>query len=126
MIPFMVVLFIGVFAFADAFESIDQVLRIRGDIETPEQDPDASEYEKYFLPYVKAWQKSFLYAMGEFDGNLEFFRESDWLVFFFSSLFNLIVLLNLLIAIISDEYAVINENRFEHSYREKCIRMAAL
>ena len=36
MIPFMVVLFIGVFAFADAFESIDQVLRIRGDIETPE------------------------------------------------------------------------------------------
>ena len=50
-----------------------------------------------------------MYAMGEFDGNMEFFREADWLVFFLSCIFNIILLLNLLIAILSKTFDDITE-----------------
>ena len=54
------------------------------------------------------------------------FREIDWLVFFICCLFNLIVMLNLLIAIISDEFEIINSKAVEHSYREKAIQMSIM
>lgn len=47
--------------------------------------------------------------MGELGDNIEFYRESDWLVFFIALIFNIILLLNLLIAIISDTYARVAE-----------------
>ena len=45
MLTFLVILFIGVFAFADAFLSIDQVLIIKGDIEAPEIQGDRFYYK---------------------------------------------------------------------------------
>ena len=43
-------------------------------------------------------------ALGEFDPNLEFYREIDWLVFCIFTIFNITVLLNLLISIIGEIY----------------------
>ena len=59
---FIVVLLIGVFAFADAFQSIDQILVINGH-EVREAADDAYEtdsavlngYRKYVKDYVIAW-----------------------------------------------------------------------
>ena len=59
-----------------------------------------------------------MYAMGEFDGNMEFFNEADWLVFFLSCVFNIIVLLNLLIAILSKTFDDINDMQVEFGYKE--------
>jgi hypothetical protein len=39
--------------------------------------------------------------LGDFDPNVEFYEENDWVVFFLCTIFNIILLLNLLIAIIS-------------------------
>ena len=61
--------------------------------------------------------------MGEFDGNMEFYRESDWLVFFLCCIFNIILLLNLLIAIISETFAKISESAIANSYKEKTLQM---
>ena len=47
MISFMLIFFLGVFAFADAFESIYFVMSIKGDIELNHADPDADFYQKY-------------------------------------------------------------------------------
>lgn len=44
-------------------------------------------------------------ALGEFNPDLEFYQAEDWIVFFLCSLFNIIVLLNLLIAIVSETFA---------------------
>ena len=61
--------------------------------------------------------------MGEFDDNLEFYRESDWLVFFICCIFNIILLLNLLIAIISETFARIAESAKANSYKEKALQI---
>ena len=116
---FMIVFFIGVFAFADALKSVDQVLVINGSIEAEEIPEDATTYEKYIEGYVKAWQGSFVLSLGEFPGNLEFYRESDWLVFFLACIFNIILLLNLLIAIISETFAAVAGEAIANSYKEK-------
>ena len=55
MTTFMIVLFIGVFAFADAFVSIDKVLEIKGLIEPAEFPLDATTYEKYWQGYIHSW-----------------------------------------------------------------------
>ena len=55
MLTFMIVLIIGVFAFADAFLSIDEIMMINGDVERGEDNPDATMYEKYGQAYVQSW-----------------------------------------------------------------------
>ena len=119
MTVFMVILFIGVFAFADAFHSVDKVLELNELIDPYEVPDGAGNYEKYWKNYIVSWQKSFLTALGEFDGNLEFYRESDWLIFFICCIFNIILLLNLLIAIISETFANVAANAVANSYKEK-------
>lgn len=55
MAVFLLVLNVGVIAFADAFLSIDQILVLRGDIPARETPENPSFYEKYFKTYVVAW-----------------------------------------------------------------------
>lgn len=123
MLIFMVVLLIGVFAFADAFQSVDKKLELNGSIDSPASNANDSGYVKYGQQYVTSWQKSFMYTIGEFDGNMEFFDEYDWLIFFLCVIFNIILLLNLLIAIISETFATIAASAVANSYKEKAIQM---
>ena len=126
MLTFLVVLLIGVIAFADAFESIERIMIINGKMTAPEVDPDANYYEKYAKTYVANWQKSFLTALGEFDDNLGDYREIDWFVFLLCAIFNIILLLNLLIAIISETYTRVSESRVEAGYKEKVYQMSLM
>ena len=64
--------------------------------------------------------------MGEFDANLDFYREEDWLVFLLCCLFNIIVLLNLLIAIISETYTNINDLKIPYTYKEKAVQISMM
>ena len=75
MASFMIVYVIGVIAFADAFLSIEYILTLEGLIQPIPFDSESSSYNKYFKGYVLMWQKSFLVSLGEFDPNLEFYRE---------------------------------------------------
>ena len=88
-------------------------------MDVDELDPDADFYVKYLQPYVKMWQMSFLTSIGEFDDSLGDYREGDWLVFFLCSIFNIILLLNLLIAVISETYDNESGTAIENSYKEK-------
>ena len=126
MLSFLLVFFIGVIAFADAFLSIETVLGITNVLEPIPFDENQTAYEKYVQGYVIAWQKSFLVALGEFDENLAFYREEDWLVFILCCLFNIIVLLNLLIAIISETYTRIADLKTQNSYKEKAVQISMM
>lgn len=67
--------------------------------------PDgANWYEKYMTEYILSIKNSFLTALGQFDENLLFYRDGDWIMFVLCVLFNIIVLLNLLIAIVCETY----------------------
>ena len=50
-------------------------------------------------------------------------REIDWFVFFLCTLLNVIILLNMLVAIISETFGAINETKVETSYREKVVQI---
>ena len=118
--PFLIIYFIGVFAFADAFESIEQLLVIQRRVEPvshmPYQEDGENFYVKYFSTYVRAIQTSFLTSLGEHNPNLDKYREIDWLVFFISVFMNIIILMNLLIAIISETYTRISLKQDQTSY----------
>ena len=63
-------------------------------------------------------------ALGEFDtDNLELYREIDWFIFFLCCIFNIILLLNLLIAIISETYTNVSMVKVATTYREKTIQI---
>lgn len=76
--------------------------------------------------YTLAWQKSFLVVIGEFDDNLGDYRDQDWLIFFICVIFNIILLLNLLIAIISETYSRISTTSVQTGYRELAFQMHAV
>ena len=125
---FLVVLFIGVLGFADAFKSIEMIMIINGKIEATEVAEDAGLYDKYFKSYILALQKSFLTALGEFDDSVTdgSMREGDWIVFLLCAIFNIILLLNLLIAIISETYTNVSATKIESHYRERVQEMINL
>ena len=60
-------------------------------------------------------------ALGEFDDNVKdgSMREGDWIVFLLCAIFNIILLLNLLIAIISETYTNVSATKIESHYRER-------
>ena len=62
---------------------------------------------------------SFLTALGEFNETLGDYREGDWFVFFLCAIFNIILLLNLLIAVISETFANVVSTAVETGYKEK-------
>ena len=71
-----------------------------------------STFELYISEPVKSWQKSLLVALGEFHmDEVELYSEGDWLIFFLAALFNLILMLNLLISIISETYTNVSATR---------------
>ena len=55
MVTFIVVLMIGIMAFADAFLSIESVLVVQEKITLTPIDSDADIYELYFSRFVAAW-----------------------------------------------------------------------
>ena len=108
MFYFLIIFFIGVVAFADAFLSIDAKISIKAGTET-ESEEDQDFYEKYLYEYVEAVKYSFFAALGNIDLELNY-DNVDWLIIVFLCIFNIIVLLNLLIAIISETFSNISES----------------
>ena len=59
------------------------------------------------------------------DNDTDFFKETEratnlfWILWFASTIINLVVMLNLLIAILSSTYARVDENKDRYSYLEK-------
>ena len=66
-------------------------------------------------------------ALGNFDmdavGN---YREIDWLVFLICCIFNIIVMLNLLIAIISETFERISADQVANGYKEKAKQISMM
>lgn len=117
-LQFLMVLIMGIFAFADAFRAIERVLVLEGHLEAHKSTAETGFFEAYLSVPVKQWQKTFLVSIGEFPGELENYSEFDWIIFFTASMFNLIIMLNLLISIISETYANISSIRLQTGYKE--------
>ena len=130
MVAFMLVFFIGVLAFTDAFLSVESLYAYRTDSAIKRGEiglnmADGPYFDVVFRPYFDSFRKSFLVALGEFGEypDLMDWPEGHFLIFMLCCLFNLIVLLNLLIAIISETFTTILASAEQTGYKEKAVQM---
>ena len=91
---FFVVFIVLVFAFGDAFYS----------------ESNGQKEDKYINNFSDALKFSYINAIGDFDTE-NFHGSLPWILFFMCTIFNLIVLMNLLIAIISDTYETVTATK---------------
>lgn len=126
MLPIFFIFFIGVLGFCDAFLSIDTKLALMGKIEGFEVADDPNYYEKYVQSYIIALQNAYLTSLGAFKLNLDFYSEVDWIVFFICTIFNVVLLLNLLVAIVCETFTRVASTKVETSYKEKVNQMCIM
>ena len=86
---------------------------------------DGPYFDVVLKPYFDSFRRSFLVALGEFGEypDLMDWPEGHFLIFMICCLFNLIVLLNLLIAIISETFTTILATAEQTGYKEKAVQM---
>jgi len=104
MIPFLIVMLVLIIAFSESIYSIDN---------------NKFSEEHTFGTYFDALTFVFFNAMGEL--NMEGFEKDAlaWTLFFLCAMINLIVMLNLLIAIISETYDKVASTQDEYALKEK-------
>ena len=111
---FIIVFFFIVFSFADAFLSAQHIIDIEAGktIDDERTWDDLTWYEAFLKPYVGAVKLAYMTSIGEFDpiDKGMGFEDLDWIVFFLSTLINVIVLLNALIALTGETFAEIFAN----------------
>lgn len=113
---------IGVFAFTDGFKSIRQVLYTQRTMESPVEfieDPQGfyENFDAWFGEWWHAFRTTYYVSLGGFDpAETDLYSLFTWPIFFLCSIFNIIILLNLLIAIVCDIFdrvlAQATENRY--------------
>ena len=104
LIPFMIVLVLSIIGFTDAFYSLNMSYQEEYKIEGMESIRNVLFY-------------SILNTFGEFE--VENFDLTGKIFFVLASFVNLIILLNLVIAIISDIFSTVNTERLEAFYMER-------
>jgi len=76
--------------------------------------------------YVGAIKSSYLTSIGEFSEVFGDYDDLEWCIFLFSTLINVIVLLNALIAITGETFGDIWGSKVGQSYKEKVLQMKIL
>lgn len=120
--PFMILFSIVIGMFANAMLILDQTQWQRA-IDAGEGD----SYEEILPQYTgyrstDAWVVNYLLSFGDFGYTEDNFRKTRdsigflWFYFVLSTIFTNICFLNILIAIVSDTYARITENRERYSF----------
>ena len=105
----MSVLVLSMLGFTDAFYSVNKAM----------QDDKQLEYlESYYDTFVY----TILNTFGEFE--IEGLDKSGVLFFVLASFINLLILLNLVIAIISEIFANVNKHKLEAFYNERAEMIA--
>ena len=102
LVPFIIVTIISITGFADAFHSLSRTY---------------PENEELVDSYLGAFKYSILLTLGEFD--VDTLDELGWILFLSAATFNLIILLNLVIAIISEVFATLYPTKLPSFYKER-------
>ena len=125
--PYMIVLFIGVMAFADAFQSIQQIYYIKtAESEEPEVPPFDKNKEvetlwdwkdKWFGEYITFWKKQFMVATAGASGDeIAVMTDTQWLLLLVCIFFNMFILSNLMLAVVGQIFAEDYESQNQKRY----------
>jgi hypothetical protein len=103
LLPFLLVMVISLLAFTDAFLSMGEAQRAFAQVQGIDPVESVMVVDGYFNSFIY----SYFITIGQFDTDLYQGTNAQylcWFYFILSTFFNLIVMLNLLIAIISDTF----------------------
>ena len=135
---FLFVLVVAILAFTDAFISLDYTAKqdeeesARMLNETTENLDQLSEAKKSWLTdiglkYLFKVEVIYLLTNGEFPLDaVSTYDRFGWVIFALCTIFNLIIMLNLLITIISEDFAAVIALRDETLFRERVFSIIAL
>ena len=76
-------------------------------------------YERFIEPYLEQWRLSFLTAIGDIDIYFDDYKVVEFIALFVCAIFNITLLLNLVIAIISQTHAEVTAKQTENMYQER-------
>ena len=78
-----------------------------------------------FNKWLNIWQIAFRSSLGDFndDDQLQYFGIFDWIVFFLSCFFLIILMLNLLISVISEAQAGYTLTKTQSTYKERALQI---
>ena len=144
---FLLVLVVSVLAFADAFYSLDQTVKpeegAEGAAESTESagrlledgnvvnDLKDTSFGAWFLDlgleYIAQVEQAYLLTNGEFPlDKVGTYDKFGWGIFLLATIFNLIIMLNLLITIISEDFAAVIGIRDEYMFKERVNTIVSL
>ena len=137
---FLFVLVVAILAFTDAFISLDytakqdeeESVRISQDNTATENLDQSQETQKSWLTeiglkYLFKVEVIYLLTNGEFPLDaVGTYDRFGWVIFALCTIFNLIIMLNLLITIISEDFAAVIALRDETLFRERVFSIIAL
>ena len=130
MTAFLLLLFIGILAFADGIKSIRQILYTGGTLDRVvnlETEPKGfiEFMSTYFGEWHNAMRTTYYISIGDFDADeMNQYSFWAWPVFFWCTIFNIIILLNLLIAIVNDIFNRVMTKRLENRYKLMCSQIS--
>ena len=129
----MLVVLIGVLAFSDAFQSINQIAYMKAATEVASGDEDFVEppfdkdmevegfgtfWDKYLGEYVTILKSSFIGSVIGFEGEgIALWTDPQWLLYLAAILFNAIVLMNLLLALVGAIFGEVHGKSAEYTYQ---------
>ena len=129
----MLVVLIGVLAFSDAFQSINQIAYMKAATEVASGDEDFVEppfdkdmevegfgtfWDKYLGEYVTILKSSFIGSVIGFEGEgIALWTDPQWLLYLAAILFNAIVLMNLLLALVGEVFGEVHGKSAEYTYQ---------
>ena len=101
---FLLILFIGMIAFSDAMLALSLANEEEGD--------------KFYKGFIDSVLRTYLLILGDFNTNNlgSVAAVLVWILFLLCTIFNMIVMLNLLISIISESFANVNQNAQNAAY----------
>ena len=100
LVPFIIVTIISIVGFADSFHSLSRIYP-----------------EPLVETYLDSFKYSIMLTLGDFD--VEKLDELGWILFLAAALFNLIILLNLVIAIISEVFTELYPTKEPSFFKER-------
>ncbi len=143
MTSYLIIVIIGVMAFTNTFLAVRQVVYIRMEQLGEEGAPDGaptrppgreievtgwwSFKDKWLGEYISIWQEVFIGAViGLEMDNAVGFTDSQWLLFLVAIIFNTIILMNLLLAIVGFVQGDIQEVKEEYYFQQLVFQICML
>lgn len=139
MISYIIIVIIGVMAFTNTFLAVRQVIYIRMANSTEDGAPSRpfkremevtdwwSFKDKWMGEYISIWQEVFVGAVIGLEGdNAVGFSDTQWLLFLVAIIFNTIILMNLLLAIVGFVQGDIQEVKEEYYFQQLVYQMCML